>query len=345
MSKAMGVNYKNIQIHNAAEISYSQDGKSISWRRVPSNVGEKLTEGGQNAILNATGIELRFVMNSDEVEIELEALPNSVSIFHVYRGSIQGGWKDHEVGKCVIGKTNCLISKPKNLPTLRKISEDAGYPFAPEVVRIIFDRGLCRICNIEGDIEPPKPEQLPKKTLMAYGSSITHGSNALDGSSKWVSVLAHKLNMDYRNLGMPGSCAMEPELVDYIAREGECGKWDTAILELGVNVLQWEDKKIHEHVSNTIRQIAGRNSDKMVFVVSPLYCNDDFYGRGNAERWRRIIAETVEKEALPNVKLINGLDLIGDMSMISADEVHPNIYGIRQITERLYNIIMSQQIL
>ncbi len=33
--------------------------------------------------------------------------------------------------------------------------------------------------------------------------------------------------------------------------------------------------------------------------------------------------------------LINGLDLLGDMSLISADEVHPNIYGVQQIASRL----------
>ena len=40
---------------------------------------------------------------------------------------------------------------------------------------------------------------------------------------------------------------------------------------------------------------------------------------------------------------INGLDVIGDMSYISADEVHPNIYGVQRIadvlTEKIRTII------
>lgn len=32
---------------------------------------------------------------------------------------------------------------------------------------------------------------------------------------------------------------------------------------------------------------------------------------------------------------IDGLELLGDMSLISADEVHPNIYGVQQIADRL----------
>lgn len=30
------------------------------------------------------------------------------------------------------------------------------------------------IFGIDGDIRPPKTEEMPKRTLLAYGSSITH---------------------------------------------------------------------------------------------------------------------------------------------------------------------------
>lgn len=40
-----------------------------------------------------------------------------------------------------------------------------------------------------------------------------------------------------------------------------------------------------------------------------------------------------------NVTYINGLDLLGDMSLMSADEVHPNIYGVAQIAERITKIV------
>ena len=43
----------------------------------------------------------------------------------------------------------------------------------------------------------------------------------------------------------------------------------------------------------------------------------------------------MKKADYANVTYINGLELLGDMSLISADEVHPNIYGVQQIAERL----------
>ena len=85
-----------------------------------------------------------------------------------------------------------------------------------------------------------------------------------------------------------------------------------------------------------IREIAGRNPDKTVVVISPFYyCGDDFDTASHGQKWRRCIELVVKELGYPNVTYINGLDMIGDMSFMSADEVHPNIYGVAQIAERL----------
>ena len=301
---------------------------------------EKLeSEQGKNKSLGFTGVELRFVMKSDEVTIRMRTT-GEPGVFHVYRGSIQGGWQDHEVGKNIGNEfTDFVIKKSENIAVLDKISKEFNYPFSPEVVRVIFDRGtfggVFEILEVIGDVEPPSDSQIPEKTLLAYGSSITHGSNSIDMSHSWVSVLAHNLKMDCRNLGMAGSCMMEPELIDYIASEGEMGRWDIATLELGINVLEWEEEKITKRVENTLKQIAGRNQDKAVFVISPFYNDDDYKNIGKSEKWRTLIEKAVDKFNYRNVTYINGLDLLGDMSLISADEVHPNIYGVSQIAKRL----------
>ncbi len=330
--------YKNIEIHNIAELIYNDDG-SISWKRVPSEVGNEMEfEMADDRVRNSTGVELRFVIKGDSVTIRMSSadpVPNFFSTFHVYRGGIQGGYSDHEIHRFVTGEVqDFVIEKSQNLPRLKEMSKRIGHEWDSEVVRIIFDRGRYKIHDIIGDVKPPSKEQCPQKTMLSYGSSITHGSNSIDMSHSWVSVVAHNLNVDARNLGMAGSCAMEPAMAEYIASEGEKGNWDFATLELGINVLDWEDEKIHTRVENIITQVAGRNMDKKVFVVSPFYhCGDDFATNDNAKNWRRIIEATVKKLNFPNVTYINGLDVIGDMSYMSADEVHPNIYGVQRIAD------------
>ena len=342
--------YKNFEIHNVAELIYNDDG-SVSWKRVPSAVHDTMELRNADIVVpDSTGVELRFVMKGDSATIRMSTYtnsPKSIAAFHVYRGGIQGGWVD-EIHRYVTGEIqDFVIEKPANISEIKEMSERIGHAWDCDVVRIIFDGGRYKIYDIEGDIEPPSKIQCPKKTMLSYGSSITHGSNALDMSHSWVSVVAHNLNMDARNLGMSGSCAMEPAMAEYIASEGEKGKWDIATLELGINVLNWEDEKIIDRVENIIHQVAGRNANKHVFVISPFYhCDEDFNEQDNAKKWRKMIEEIVTKLNYPNVTYINGFEVIGDMSYISADGVHPNIYGVQKIadviTERIKTVIAKE---
>ena len=342
--------YKNFEIHNAGELIYNEDG-SVSWRRVPSNVHSQL-EGSlaDTVVFGSTGVELRFVIKGESATVRMSTFannPKSFSTFHVYRGGIQGGWDDHEVHRHVTGEVqDFVIKRSSNIDRLRQMSDKMGYEWDPLVVRIIFDRGRYKIYDVIGDVAPPTPDQCPKKTLLAYGSSITHGSNSIDASHAWVSVLAHNLKVDARNLGMAGSCLLEPAVAEYIASEGEKGNWDLATLEIGINAIRWEEEKIVSRTENLIRQVAGRNADKPIFVISPFYnCGDDFNEekRAGGERWRRLVGEITAKLNYPNVTYINGLDVLGDMSYMSADEVHPNIYGVQKIadvlTEKIGNVI------
>jgi len=284
----------------------------------------------------ATGVELRFVLKGEQAVIRMRTMTGD-GIFHIYRGGIQGGWEDHEVHKMAGTQIEeYVIRRSENMERLRVMTERSGLDWDCEVIRVIFDRGYFELYGIEGDIEPPRRDQCPRRTLMAYGSSITHGSNSLDQSHSWVSVVAHALNMDARNLGMAGSCWMEPEIVDYVAAEGEKGAWDIALLELGINVLGWEEGKFLSRVENTVRTVAGRNPDKPVFVISPFYhCGEAYDAGGKTDLRRRQIEEIGRRLALENVEWINGLDILDSMSYISADEVHPNIYGVQRIADRL----------
>ena len=337
--------YKNAEIYNASEIEVNEKDGSMTWYRMPKAVMDKLEmPNGKRLNISSTGVEIRFVIRSGDAVIRMQSIADESvnAVFHIYRGGIQGGYADHENNTHVsTSPRDFLIKRQENIDTLRKMAKASGDSFDPEVVRVIFDRGAYKILDISGDIVPPSKEQVPAKTLLCYGSSITHGSNSIDASHTWASLVAHNLDMDLRNLGMAGSCAAEPEVVDYIAMEGERGAWDTAVMELGINVLRWEESKIRERVENALVQVAGRNTDKKIYIISPFYCGDDYHGKTEPTRWRTIIKETVDKLAFANVTLINGLELLDNMTLISADEVHPSIYGVQQIADRLTDILKN----
>ena len=333
--------YKNIEVFNVGELIPCEDG-AVTWLRVPKNVDAVLSEGGKKLNRGSTGVELRLVLKSPTATIRIQSLsaPEILTTYQVYYGGIQGGWECHELNTYIGNEPfDIVLKKSANFEKLERMTEVSGLDWSPEVVRIIFNRGTYKLLDVIGDVEPPTASQTPKKTLLCYGSSITHGSNSYVAPNNWTALVAHNINYDLRNLGFAGNCRMEPEMVDYIAAEGENGRWDMAVLELGINVLGWEDDLIFEHVTNTLEQIAGRNPDKKIFVVSPFYCHNDFDGKPHADNWRRIIAEICERLAYPNVVYTSGTDILPDMTYISGDEVHPNIYGVELIAKRLTDII------
>lgn len=333
--------YKNLEIHNVAQIVPYQEG-GITWLRVPEESYNAQSDMGKNMSRGCTGVELRFVLQGETARITMQSLdaPETLVTFQSWYGGIQGGWQCHEENVYIPNEPKVFVfRRPENMQTVRRMNEATGDHWDAEVIRVIFNRGEIRIVDVEGDICPPEKAQIPAKTLLTYGSSITHGSNSYTTPDTWAFVLAHRLGMDIRNLGMAGSCRMEPEVVEYIASEGEQGNWDAATLELGINVIGWEDAAIREHVTNTIRQIAGRNPDKKIFVISPFYSNDDFFEKGNADRWRKIIPEICQMLRYENVVYIDGSDILGDVSLLSADVVHPNVFGVAQIADRLTQIL------
>lgn len=330
--------YRNIEIHNVGQIQYHDDG--ITWLRVPESVYDELDgEQGRAMCKNAIGVELRFILKGESATITIASISknNGPSRYQVFYGGIQGGWMCHDVDTYIgIEPKQIHITMPEDTELLQRMSEQAGYDWDPRVIRVIFTHGAYKIYDVQGDIASPLPGQTPKRTLLCYGSSITHGANCLAMPDSWPSVVAHEMNMDLINLGMAGSCRMEPAMVEYLATGLQ---WDIAILELGINVLEWNEETIRERVLNTLDQIAGKNIYKPVYVISPLYSDDDFNGIGLAKKWRMILSSLCEQEGYPNITYIDGLDILGDMSYISADGVHPNIYGTRRIATRLLEIM------
>ncbi len=328
--------YKNAELFGVEQLLTNADG-SVSFRRLPQNVYENLDgQQGRNMAEVATGIELRFRIKGERAIIKM-SVPEGEGCFHVYRGAIQGGWPDHECHKCVsTTPEEFVIEHTENLSALRSMTQALESEWDPEIVRVILDRGSFKLFDIVGDIEPPSCADLPSKTLLCYGSSITHGSNSIDMSHAWPSVTAHNLRYDLLNKGMAGSCCMEPAFIDYIAECGQKNRWDMLVMELGINVLGWDEETIRTRAGYAIDKTATDNPDKPIVIISPFYhCGDTFDPNDRAKIWRKELEALVRSRAYSNVTYINGLDLLGDMTLISADLVHPNIYGVAQIAARL----------
>ena len=313
--------FQGIDFHNVEEMEQCEKGYRI-WR-LPKWLREKMNDGIRNTTSRySTGVELRFVLKSDSADIILRAESAAeASVAYIFRGSIQGGWQTSSVA---IGteETKIPVTKADNIELLKKVTKQANLPFSPEVIRIVLPYNTCYFVGVEGEVEPPTAAQLPGKTYLAYGSSITHGSLALAQPYSYAFRIAQKLKCDYLNFGFAGSAHLEAAMAEYIVSRKD---WDFASLELGINMVSsFSVEEFERRVARFAEIFAG--DSRKVFVTDIFGTMDDS-SRPNTAKFREI----VEKYAADRFIYTRGAEILNRPEFISADGVHPSLEGVEEI--------------
>ena len=330
--------YQNVELYNVSEITETGDG-SVQFHRFPVALEEAFLDQGRKMNTSTTGVEIRFRMKDTPVTLRLRnESATAVCPVYIYQGGVIRESKDMNYVRYIQGSdVNEIVIPPVDPAEREKFvcAQASGqFPYDIDLVRLVICNGRVRFYGAEG-CEPPRPEDVRGQKYLAYGSSITHGATSLVTPYSYVSLTAEALRLDGRNLGMAGACRLEHEVADYIAEEGRKGNWDVATLCLGINVLSWETEKIEERVDYMLRTVAGANPEKHIFLISPIYCGDDYKQEGKAARWRTIIERQVKEYASPFVHYVDGLSLLDGAWGLSGDRVHPAPIGVLAIAQSL----------
>lgn len=326
--------FDNMDFHNVEEMEQTKlsDGSTgyTMWR-IPGSVREKVNERIRKDTASfSSGIELRFQIVGDSVDVYLQADEAAeAQVAYLYYGSFQGGWEYSS--KMIYSHPTCIhIIKAKNLQTLQKITADENLPFDPQVVRIVLPYGHCHYLRVEGEVLPPAPDMVPKKTYLAYGSSITHGSLALAAPYTYPFRIAQKLGCDYLNLGFAGTAQLEKAMAEYIVSRKD---WSFASVEMGINMLNdsFSVELFEERVAAFTEILAG--DGRPVFATNVFRCNG-----GHQEKAKQY-REIVRKYADGKLIFTDGLEILNKASHISADLTHPTLEGVEQIVDRWGNVM------
>lgn len=321
--------FQNIEFHNVEEMIECEKGYRMF--RIPSYVREKINERARDEVsLYSTGVELRFRLKEDTATIILSVDDSEeAQVAYIYYGSFQGGWQYSS--KTIQKETRIIIPRNNNLDTLKDITKTSGLSFDPEVVRIVLPYGTCYFVGVEGEVEPPLKEQVPSKTYLAYGSSITHGSLALAAPHTYPFRISQMLNCDYYNLGFAGSAHLETVMAEYIVSRND---WDFASVEMGINMLSSFSLELFEERVQKFIDILAKDP-------RPIFATSIFGITGPDQEKAAKFREIVKKHASDKLIFTDGLELLDNPAYISADLVHPTLEGINQISER-WNKIMSK---
>lgn len=335
--------YNNFELYNIAELIPYKDG-GFNMSRLPATVRAAMGQQGQRMACNTAGAEFRFVLNSGEAEITLRMdTPGMYSRALLYFGGVQSGW---ETLSYTIGyePVTIKIKNHNNPEMLRRVTDAAGYDFDPKVIRLTLDSAQLILLDAKGDVRPPMPSEVPKKRFMMYGSSITHGSLACSSNLTYLAQIGTRLNCDFYSYGFAGACLLEPEVCDYISEQSNTinpRSWDFAILELGINALGLANDEFAKRVDYLLDAMLTKNPGRKLFVIDIYYHSGDMNGSQNTADFREIVRKAcaVRSAEHPELLHIDGRKLLSGPRGLSGDFVHPNVEGVREIADKLGDIL------
>ena len=328
--------HAQIEFHNVAELRAVDNLPGLCLQRVPEEVRLALNDKAQQRVLSPAGSEIRFVSQESEVKVTLSCPAGQAEVIPFW-GGFQGNQRF-----AINPEPRVLeLTYPERLRQLEP-EVSGNMVFAPQVWRLQLRGEGLHFHGIEGKgLRPPAREEVPACRYLAYGTSITHGSAATGMHLTYVVQAARRLGADLINLGVGGSAYCEPELADYMAGRAD---WDLSTLCLSVNMIGggFSVEQFRERTSYMIDKMAGADPKRPVVCITILPYYADFcdqvegrHGEGLAEEFRQVLREVVGRSPHPNVHLVEGRELLRDITGLSADLLHPADHGMIQIGENL----------
>ena len=332
--------YENVELFNIEETEKYNGG--VILKRYPDSAKQDMKDRAAWIADAAMGNEIRLVCEGQGFYLTIGAGSQDVKMY-----AMRGDYAEH-CYHIKAGKKICLRFDNNNL--FANICDDEiekfdtrfshnvwRFYFHSEGFAVFYD---CR--GFGGSIRPPKPCELPKKTMLAYGSSITHWCYAIDSRNSYIQQAARRLDMDVLNKGMAGACRLEYSIMEYFI---SLDAWDIAFFELGANVLDlYSVEEFRERAEYLIKNICFKKPDNPVFITG-LFYGTMFLSRDKEQsektiQFENVLKEIKDKYELQNLIYVDGRNEIMDnASYLSFDLVHPSDYGHIRMGENLACVI------
>lgn len=323
--------FQEMEFHNVEYLEREEHMSGLKLHRFPEVFGRELgIEQNRNGRFRAGrphGCEIRFATDIPYFNLALTAVEADLEVL-IYCG-------DYFHQKAVLKAGVCTVLQITEPPMLSLVEKEL-------LVKRRFDFNVWRIqfglngyvyfnyLNTFGESRrPPRADEKPACTWLAYGSSITCGSAAGTYSNAYINQAAEELGIDVLNKGLSGSCLCEDVAADYLAR----AKCDLLTLELGVNMVPFfAEDEFEKRVSNLLRQLACSPA-KEIYVIDMFPCKGLIFRDKEAPHYRRyrtfkeIVGRLADECGDERVRLIRGEAILDDFSSLTTDFLHPSDRG------------------
>lgn len=316
--------HDSLDFHNTVDLPPAPGG-GLQLCRFPSAIWDKAEAPmGARAIRLAVGCEIRFVTDAPRIRLYLRSLSGEANLVHLLGNHIL----DYQT--LPANGIQCVdIEIPEGKPGIEPDAVRRG-GFAPRVYRLASLSGTLAYHGMEamgGNVRPPAPDELPSRRWLAYGSSITMAGGTFHN---YVNACAQMLEVDAYNLGMGGSCWIEPAIADFIAGRDD---WDFASFELGVNMRRppRDNVRFAKKVAYLLNTVTAAHPDKAIFLIT------QFRNAEHHEVEPGDIAQDMQKKDgilrdaaarhPGQVTLIEGTDIAPDFRGFKLDLLHPEPFA------------------
>lgn len=336
--------YDDIELHNVSTVTQKDGG--VRLERIPTTVREALNENAQEMYTRPAGCEIRFECEDDgeTVEVTLSSPEGECTATPCYGSFLASPDERVEIGS---EPSTIELSVPDGVQELDPdLVEEMA--FSPSVQRLVLRGDPVILHDVSGDVQPPRSETVPDCRYLAYGTSITQGLVATEDHLTYAGQTARRLDADLLNLGTSGSAYCENAIADHIASRQD---WDVVTLALSVNMLGsgFTAEEFRERASYMVETIAAEHPTKPIvcitlFPVFPELCPErDGDWPSDTTTYREVLRKIVAESPHENVHLLEGPDLLTDVTGLAPDLVHPTDHGMieigHQLTDRLESIL------
>lgn len=328
--------YQDVELHNVWKIVEDDGEPGFKTLRIPKPVWENVNKNAQNNAWHSAGCEIRGMLKDDgEAKVILQVLGDNSTppVVGVYHGCFCA--QTIAIGE---DPTEVLIKPPANADLLDRITKERDLPFDWRLVRVQLPNiHAVRILSIEGNLSYPKPGSTPAKTLLSYGSSITHGACAIAPTGTYPAQCARRLGYDHINLGFGGAAHMEKVMAEHIASRAD---WNVGTFEMGINVRTWPLEKFRATVKIFVETIVSARPDTHLFFIDLYTNNCDFMDTPTAGvGFREAVQDIVGKYDDTYVHHVDGRSILTDPTGLRTDLVHPADDGMIEMGANLAAVI------
>ena len=332
--------YGNVELHNVCAIVEDDGQPGVGISRLPLELLPDINKNARRMSRLGSACEIRGMLPpGGEAKVVLQVMDDNTTppVITVYHGC----FCDQSIAAPIGVPLEITIKEPDRLAMMAEIAAKQAHAFDPRLVRVkLSPVHPVRILSIEGDLSYPIAGATPAKTLLSYGSSITHGSCAVAPESTYAAQCARLLGYDLINLGSGGSAHMEVPIAKHIAARED---WDVATFEMGINVRDWPVEKFHGIVETFVQTVVSAQPEKPVFCIDLFTYFDDFtVSPQYAVGFRDAVRDIVQAIDSPHVHYIDGRDLLAHASGLRTDMVHPSDEGMLEIGQNLARVIRAE---